>query len=1209
MTNFYSGWATPPNGGAKYRIRFAVDVISRNVAANQTTLRYAMYLEKDRSYNGFWNWSDTNWSSSVDGAAGLSGSGANPSAPWTGWATHLVGEGTQVVTHAANGTKTVSVVANYTGANSGWSIGAVSISTSMELPTIPRATEPVASPSPVIFGRDVEITLARADASYTHDLTWVSGTLSGSIGTGVGASATWTVPDVMGEFPGVALAPITITAVTKSGGVAIGSKQFTLLVRDPPEPPVVTPLTPATQFDIRARVVEFDDGEWLAKSTLPANTIKLSTTSSGTATCSIGMSSINRSIESGTIVDTEVYTGSQWVSTGNRFVMSRLEGDDVDPTGAKTYTGTEFIDFMLKLAYTQKEYKWEGATKTNPGQILLTLLNDAQSRGWGPRIEFDFTGAKASLGDPWANSEVEITISKGTPLSQVLSGLVEDGVLEYTTSYHDNKAFIVLMNPGTGSDFTARDSEPVVNLNLLPLTSAPRRSTIESKINRVTVVGDDDATATREKASTDPDVFGMLEGWVTASGAKTASSVGAIGDRALADSSSTVNERTFAFSASSAKSQHFPLSVYRPGDWVLVPDAKELGVGNTIKDRISQITVDKGPDGTEITVVTGDRILSGTASLAKRQNAQTGGSISGGTQRPLASLDSRIPRGPSILATGSAGYWDSDGAAKSAVTIEWSEVTLAMSEADISVGLYELWSRPTGIGAQWRFISSTSDLEVTVGGWDVLATHDFRVRAQSVDGIYGEFSEDQSLTTLAPAVDLDGPIIADLYTDGVGSIYISWAGILGSEPAPARLAYVVAEVSTDEGATYVTTGTPITGAGTIVLNIGVWGDYLVRIRGYDRLGNAGDASGAEAITLDDPHVDPPAPEAPTGLTSTAGAAWDASGFFPSAWFDLTWDVPTLDVDGEAINIVGYDIWGGEVGGDVRFITTSSTNSVRAPAINGQEWVFVVKASSEFGGVSAFSDAVTDIADATITVADAPDAPSLSQYAGILRIQWSGNGMVPSIKYAYATISTNIAGPFTRAGMPLNGAGEVVVPGLATATEYFAKIVMVDELGQTSTSAASAGVTLDPITGVTLQTSAVANTGIKITSGSLTSYDVSGNPTFILDATTGEVWIAPYDAVFALGAPGAEAETGDPTTGISISSESSSFNTFIHPSGVQIRNDQTPLSWWEADVDDAELVNFFSPRAVVGQRMRMGDYEFLRESKSTGSRLVVRYKGA
>ena len=107
-----------------------------------------------------------------------------------------------------------------------------------------------------------------------------------------------------------------------------------------------------------------------------------------------------------------------------------------------------------------------------------------------------------------------------------------------------------------------------------------------------------------------------------------------------------------------------------------------------------------------------------------------------------------------------------------------------------------------------------------------------------------------------------------------------------------------------------------------------------------------------------------------------------------------------------------------------------------------------------------------------------------------------------------------------------------------------------------------------------------------------------------------VWIAPYDAVFHLGTSGKTAETATNVTGVSISSENSSFNTFVHPSGLQIRNDQTPLSWWEADASDASLVNFVSPRARVNQRLRVGDYEQLVEAKSGGAtRLVFRYKGA
>ena len=81
-------------------------------------------------------------------------------------------------------------------------------------------------------------------------------------------------------------------------------------------------------------------------------------------------------------------------------------------------------------------------------------------------------------------------------------------------------------------------------------------------------------------------------------------------------------------------------------------------------------------------------------------------------------------------------------------------------------------------------------------------------------------------------------------------------------------------------------------------------------------------------------------------------------------------------------------------------------------------------------------------------------------------------------------------------------------------------------------------------------------------------------------------------------------------GVQISSEGSSFNTFIHSAGMQIRNDQTPLSWWEADASDASLVNFVAPRARVDNRFKVGDYEFLREAKAGGKgRLVIRYQGS
>lgn len=1211
LAEFYSGWLGPPNGFAQYRLHLVINVASQDVDGNATTLSWDTYLEKSRSQNGFYTYPGTSGHVDINGTRVQTISGTAPNAPWTGWSSWHLGSGTIVIVHNPDGTAVnLPVSASYNGTNVGWSIGAISLAGVVDLPAIARATAPTVTPSPASIGAEVTIGLPRASAAFTHDLTWVSGSLSGTIATDVDDTQAWTVPNVMSEFPGKATGPIVITAITKNGATILGSRQVTLLAKNPPAPPTIKAHTPGDQFDIRARLVKYTGGEWAARQQLPANAVTLVDSASATATCTISLSKLNAvDFADYSIVDIDVFDGANWLFTNHRFVLTRSDEDGVDPTKVGTYTGTEFLDYVLGFAYVQGGYDWDGLDQhfapTTPGEIIRYAIADAQSRGWGPRIGITFDGSKTSLGEPWANTAVNRSYSKGTPLSQILSGLVEDGLVEYRTEYYDNKAWLVLLNPGTGSDYSAVGADPVVNLGLAKLSRAPRRSTMEKQLTAVTVVGDDTVQVTRTKAAFDADLFGRMEGWVAASGVKDAGSANAIGDNALRDNSTPTNERTFEYQAQDVASQpqFYPYSVFRPHDWVLIPSAD-----GAVKDRISQVTIAKtGDDSLSLTVLTGDRILSGTASLAKRQSAQTGGAISGGSGMTPSPLDSRIPSGPVIDTITSEGYWNTDGAAKSAVTITWAAVATALNGASIPIDLYEVYWRPSGVDAQWAFKGATDELSIELGDWDVLKPIDLRVRARSAAGIYGEFSEDQEHTTQAPPVDLHGPIITDLYTDGVGSIYIVWAGVLGTDPAPARMAYVTAEISTD-GVSYVSAGTPITAAGTIIVNPGAYGDYFVRLRPYDRLGNPGTASDPQAIATSDPRVAAERPEPPTGLTVTAGAGWGASGFLPEAWFDLEWTVPTLDTDGDPIEVVGYDVLGLRSGETIeRFLTSTTTNGVRIPVGNGETWSLRVTAASNLGGVSDPSAVVTKTADALISVAAAPTAPTLDQYAGLLRIKWAGGGMVPQIKYAYAAISTTVGGVYSRAGMPLLGAGEVVVPGLAPG-DYWAKIVMVDELGNASTSPASAPITLLPITGVTIQTSAVANTGIKMTSGALTAYDVSGNPTFILNAATGEVWIAPYDSVFDLGASGTVATTGAATTGIAISSDGLSFNTFIHPSGLQIRNDQTALSWWEADATDASLVNFFSPRAVIGQRLRVGDYEMLREAKAVGSRLVYRYKG-
>ena len=1192
--------ATTSNGS--YVHTLTATVVGQDTVANTTRVHYEYWVHSNRTFaNGAWTFLHNVTFHAVVGGVDHTNAPDFDFRVRKDW---LMVSGDQTIANNADGSLNITLALSCNALPTTYFIAISASGVTLPANPIPRASKFTVTPNPVVAGGEVAITIDRASGSFTHDITWVSNASSGTIGTGVATTATWT-PDPALLGGGVRV-PITITVVTKNGLTVIGTTSLDIFLRAAPVYPEIGVGTP---YDLRLRRTEMDGSDWVVRESIPFLEATITDTMSASGSCKIKVSKLNYAEDlDGAVVVANVYDGSQWIPDGLVFFLSRAEGDKTDDAQTATYTGMSYAEYILSKGLVEADREWPVST---PGAILSEYIATAKTRGWGPKLVTNFSAAVTSIGTPWTET-TDLDTTTGLPFSQLLDGFVDDSLVEYRSYFDADAGNVVLemFNPGYGSDWAVRGADPIINISTAGLfksvDAAPVRKDFSEKLTRVTIKGDE-ASATRESASAVNPMFGHLEGTVTATGVKDPTRLNQLGDAALINNASATVERTFTYDLSSTQTSSalYPYRTFRPGDWILIPG--DLGPE---RSRVSQVAITRSADGTKATITVGDMIPNGIAAIARKQTQAGGGAIAGGTLQSPLPLSSAIPAAPVGLDGVSGGYWDETGAPKSGMQLTWSPVIASLAGTSITVDLYEVWTRAEE-GAPWSLAVLSDVPTVNLAPLDINTTFDIRVRGRSLAGVYGAFSDFITETTDTPTVDLDGPVITDLYTDGVGNIFVVWAGYLGSDPAPARLAYVVAEVSVDGGTTYTTEGTPIVGAGTLVLNKnGFWGDYLVRLRGYDRLGNAGDASAPEAITLSDPHIDPATPIAPVNLAATVGAAWDASGYLPEAWIDLTWDAVDEDTDGNPIEVVGYDVLGLRSDESVeRFLTTTGTNAARMIVGNGETWTYRVRATSNFGGVGAPSDSIDATANATISAAAAPAAPTLDQYAGHLRIQWSGGGMVPQIKYVYATIASSSGGPYVRAGMPLSGAGEIVVPGLATDADYWAKIVMVDELGTTSVSAAAGPIHLLPITGVTIQTSEVANTGIKITSGSLTAYNASGNPTFVLNAETGEVWIAPYDAVFDLGASGHVATTGSATTGIAISSENSSFNTFIHPSGVQIRNDQDALSWWEADASDAGLVNFFSPRAAIGTRLRVGDYEMLRESKTVGSRLVIRYRGA
>lgn len=268
MADFYSGWVTPPNGGAQYRIWLSVTETSQSIEDNTSTLSWALRIQKDRSYNGFYAYPGASWGVNLDGGGEeLSGSGTKPDSAWNGTTTWLLGSGTKVVAHEADGTKTLTnISADFTRSASGWAPGTLSFTGgNMVLTTIPRATTPVLSDSTPDTDQAVTITLTPASSGFTHRLHWAfqpgtGGTaidnkivgLAGGGGSAVGsveaASADgtpgnyWSLPAGTTEptltIPHAVFAQatdqitrtVTLTVDTYDGATLIGTKTITLQV-------------------------------------------------------------------------------------------------------------------------------------------------------------------------------------------------------------------------------------------------------------------------------------------------------------------------------------------------------------------------------------------------------------------------------------------------------------------------------------------------------------------------------------------------------------------------------------------------------------------------------------------------------------------------------------------------------------------------------------------------------------------------------------------------------------------------------------------------------------------------------------------------------------------------------------------------------------------------------------------------------------------
>ena len=206
-------------------LKFTWEIISQSIANNTSTISWALQLISGSS-GAINSTASKNWSVTVNGTTY---SGTNTVGIGNN-STKTLASGTTTIAHNSDGTKSFSYsFSQYFGITfSGSSVGTKTGSGSGILTTIPRKS--TLSVSNGTLGTAQTLTVTRKATSFTHTITYTSGSNSGTIATKSSAtSISWTPPLTLATgAPNGTSVYVAITIETFNGSTSIGSNTYAI---------------------------------------------------------------------------------------------------------------------------------------------------------------------------------------------------------------------------------------------------------------------------------------------------------------------------------------------------------------------------------------------------------------------------------------------------------------------------------------------------------------------------------------------------------------------------------------------------------------------------------------------------------------------------------------------------------------------------------------------------------------------------------------------------------------------------------------------------------------------------------------------------------------------------------------------------------------------------------------------------------------------
>lgn len=208
-----------------YHLYMTITQNKRDASTNQSNVTVKMYAQSDSSSYGAYNLdaSGNTVKMTVNGKQVVNKTMAMD---FRNKATVQLASWTGAISHGSDGSKKLDCSGSFSISGSSYLSGG-SISCSIQLESIPRATKPTLSSSSVTLGNVVTINISPAVSSWTHNIYYRIGTGSWTrFVTGVKANYSWTVPlSIANSYPSSTNGTITIGLNTYNGSTQIGGTQ------------------------------------------------------------------------------------------------------------------------------------------------------------------------------------------------------------------------------------------------------------------------------------------------------------------------------------------------------------------------------------------------------------------------------------------------------------------------------------------------------------------------------------------------------------------------------------------------------------------------------------------------------------------------------------------------------------------------------------------------------------------------------------------------------------------------------------------------------------------------------------------------------------------------------------------------------------------------------------------------------------------------